>query len=292
MKTNRLSLAVLFVFAVTTTSLAAPLGMRFAPSGTFRGDARTLIAIARNTSAIQACYDSEFGDGWKNPNNMEFDPKPIEIPDGALVPHNAILTRDGKVIYRNTYQKGKCRAYRGHNKKSGKDFVVKDCGQPMRPELEKGWEKQQTFYETDIEARAASFAEATATATASSTSNAWGGNATLIFNNPQPRFIPQQRVLSTTGRETNVIGGICWVIPTKINNKISINNTNVNTNNLHQEQNQDQAQAQAQSQAQALANSIGIGGFINSGWLIFPLRRRRRKQGDNNEQDEQEKLAA
>jgi hypothetical protein len=156
----------------------------------------------------------------------------------------------GKLHHENTYQRGADKGYLLKNTLTGEESWVKSCGQTYTPKVQPNWRSLTIYEETDIEVRAEANAEANSSSTSSSVAK--GGNAMVVFNNPQPRFIPQQRVLTTVGTERQIVGGITWVVPTKVNVKNV--NINKNVNNLSQSQDQVQAQIQAQS----LAAAIGL----------------------------------
>lgn len=252
-------MVVLLVVCAAAITEAQIIGKRFAPQGTFRGDTAVLVTVGRSNPEIGRYYNSKFGAGWDVPGVLIVEGGASNIPDGALVPGNALLTKEGRVKEMSTRQRGSDTAWYVRNSRSGMGMWVKSCGQGFSTQPPtKPTPPQSLTLETDIDVYVTLSVSATATATASSRSDATaqGGNASsnAVIYMPQPTYVPQPRILATVGNDRYQVAALSWVPVTR--NEIAIVNSNVNTNTLSQTQSQ--SQAQAQSQAQSLAVGIGM----------------------------------
>lgn len=259
---KRLSTLLVVIAAIASAALAQ-VGGRFAPKGTFQGDPATLISIARgNPGLYNPYYEGKLGPGWDEPGTCVRVGERITIPDGTIVPGNALLTREGTIAERATRQRGDDYAYCVKNTKTGLSHYFKSCGQGFEREMPRG-PAPPPVYETDITQKITISASATATATAESESHSIatgiGGNASAMLYAPPPKQYPARRVLATVGSETNTIATIAWLPQTKINNK------NLQWQDQWQEQQQQQQQMQQQmqqmqQQMQLLLEQMGLGG--------------------------------
>lgn len=235
-------LSVLVLIVLASLALAnPPIGKRIAPKGTFTGDAAQLVAVGHSDSRFAAHYAEIFGLDWDKPGALKVGAR-IKIPDGALVPHNALINAQGKIVYADTYQRGEDFAFPVTNTLTGKTEIVKSCCQDCKLELPK--KLGPTTYETDFTnlvtiGDVSAEAEATATAT--------GGNAAASVVFPQPIWIPQIRSLGVQQGERYALGQVSWTPQTKNVVEISNVNNNTNINTL----------TQSQAQAQGIAVAIG-----------------------------------
>lgn len=263
-KTTQRLYAVLVVLLVAlATSNAQFIGKRFVPKDTFKGNPATLTAIGHSNPAIASYYQRKFGAGWDQPGALKVIGEPTDIPDNAGVPGNALLFQ-GKVREMYTHQRGADRAWLVENTLTNMKMWVKSCGQGFSAEMPKGPPPAPAL-ETDFDiyvsagATASATAEATADAEATAKSSATGGNSSLVFNAPQPLWVPQPRVLATQGSERYQIAGITWVQQVRLTQTQTMSQQQLQEQQQQQMQQQQQQQEQMQQQLQEILNRLGIG---------------------------------